>query len=444
MNMELLSLIGILIATIVFVVAVFKGYHIALVTIFSSIIVIIFSRAELIETMQDAFMVKMAATYKSYFLLFFFSALFAKTLSACGATQAIAYKLIRFSEKFKGNEKIAAVLCVAGMQAAFTMGGISLFVVIFTVADIARQLFKRVDVPWKFFAFVIIGGGTFTIGMMPGSPQLTNLIGMEYFGTSATAAPVLGILCSIFSLILSVIFVRHEVNKAQKQGEGFLPTGAEIMKSTEPGDYSEVKDIPLLKCLFPSIVLLIVLNILRANPVTALFSGILTTYVLFNPVTQFRNLKNAAITAVNHTNMSLIALATASGFGGVVASVSGFQYLLNTLDSIPGPATLQVFVAVNVAAGFTASSSTGQRLALDLFADKFMSYGIPNAALHRLVAISSCGLDTLPHSPALANQYSIAKLSHKDAYYYTFMISVLFNIFTAMFCMILISLGVTF
>ncbi len=150
------------------------------------------------------------------------------------------------------------------------------------------------------------------------------------------------------------------------------------------------------------------------------------------------------MTSVINTNTAIVALASAAGFGGVVASVSGFNYILGALDKIPGPPALQVLIAVNVAAGFSASSSTGQRLALDMLADKFMSFGIPLPALHRLVAISSIGLDTLPHSPALANVYYITKLTYKDAYINNFMISVVITLATAVLAVILISLGLTF
>jgi hypothetical protein len=41
------------------------------------------------------------------------------------------------------------------------------------------------------------------------------------------------------------------------------------------------------------------------------------------------------------------------GFGGVVAAVSGYQLILGSLTSIPGPAIFKLIIAVNVAAGLT-------------------------------------------------------------------------------------------
>ena len=54
------------------------------------------------------------------------------------------------------------------------------------------------------------------------------------------------------------------------------------------------------------------------------------------------------------------------------------------------------------------------------------------------------GLDTLPHSSALANTFAMCKLSYKDAYINNFVISVVCTMITAILCGILISLGLTF
>ena len=81
---------------------------------------------------------------------------------------------------------------------------------------------------------------------------------------------------------------------------------------------------------------------------------------------------------------------------------------------------------------------------MELLGDRFMNLGIPLPALHRLCAMSSVGLDTLPHSSALANTFAMCKLSYKDAYINNFMISVVFTMLTAIFGGILITLGLTF
>lgn len=444
MNSEVISLIGILIATAFFILAVFKGYHVTVVSLISCAIVAVFSGVNVMTALTDAYMPRFAGAYSSYFLMFFFSALFAKSLGDVGAAQSIAFAMARFAKKFKGHEKMAGVLSLAALQAVFSYGGISVFVVTFTVLYIAKDLFVELDIPWHLYTCGAIGTSTFTVAMLPGSPQLTNLVPMEFFGTDAMAAPVLGCICAVFCLTLCILWVVFQLRRAEKSGEGFEPTGTALLQSWDKSRDVQEFNLPLLKCLFPSIVLFVVLNVVKAPAVVALACATAVSYLIFEPMKILTHLKNGALTAVQNTNTALVALAPATGFGGVVASVSGFDYIINALDNIPGPPVVQVIVAINVAAGFSASSSTGQRLALELLGDRFMNLGIPAGVLHRLCAMSSVGLDTLPHSSALANTYAMCKLSYKDAYINNFMISVVFTLLTAIFGGILITLGLTF
>ena len=54
-------------------------------------------------------------------------------------------------------------------------------------------------------------------------------------------------------------------------------------------------------------------------------------YLIFEPKNILKHLKNGALTAVQNTNTALVALASATGFGGVVAS--GFSASSTTSGS---------------------------------------------------------------------------------------------------------------
>jgi H+/gluconate symporter-like permease len=444
MNPELVSLLGILVAVSVFIFAIFKGYHITLVSMLCMAIIAIFSQNNILATLMGPWVGKFADTYKAFFLLFFFSALFAKSLGDVGAVQAIAFKLVKLAHKFPGHEKLAAVLCLVMIQFVFSIGGISVFVVTFTVLYIAKDLFTQLDVPWKLYTCGTLGASTFTVGMFPGSPQLTNIIPMEYFGTPATAAPVLSLISSALCVILGVAWINHQVKKCERDKEGFEPSGTALLRSWDSSKDVKAVDMPLWKCLLPSVVLFIVLNAVKAHAVAALLAGTVTAWLIFNPVKQFKFIKSAAVTAVQNANQALVALASAAGFGAVVASVSGFNYIISALDSIPGPPAVQIIVAVNVAAAFSASSSTGLKLSLDMLGDRFMDSGIPPAALHRLSSMSSTMLDDLPHSSALANTFYMCKLDYKESYINNFMLSIVNVTIVTVIAAALVTLGLTF
>ena len=61
--------------------------------------------------------------------------------------------------------------------------------------------------------------------------------------------------------------------------------------------------------------------------------------------------------------------------------------------------------------------------------------------LHRLVAMSSIGLDTLPHSAGIITMLSTTKLTHRQAYINNFILSLVLPIVMACFAAVMISAG---
>ena len=78
-----------------------------------------------------------------------------------------------------------------------------------------------------------------------------------------------------------------------------------------------------------------------------------------------------------------------------MAAVSGYQLILGSLTSIPGPAIFKLIIAVNVAAGLTGSSSGGLSIALENMQDYFLGLGLSPNVIHRIGAMSSGGLDSM-------------------------------------------------
>ncbi|TQI68033.1 GntP family permease [Clostridium sp. KNHs216] len=440
MSPEILSLMGIILGVGVFVVGVFKGYSITFSTLGGAIAVALFSGMDILKALGDIYMGKLGGIMKAYILLFLMSALFGKMMGDTGAAQSIAYKMCRIAKRFPKHEKFIACLSMGLLTSLFIYGGISVFVVIFTLIYIGKDLFEELDIPWFMFTCIGIGTGTFATGMLPGSPQLTNLLPMSYFGTTASAAPVLGILCSIASLAFSCWWVWYAIGRCEKKGIGFEPSGTEIKKGWKTVE--RVKEQPLWKCLLPSIVMLIALNGFNLDAAVALGIGCLVIMVLFG-VTKLDYKDDMKDATVNSCSTAL-ALASAAGFGAVVSASPGFSFILSGLDSIPGPPAFQIIVAINIAAGFSASSSIGLTLTLDALGAHFLTMGIPAPALHRLCSIASLGLDTLPNSSALANTYTLCKLTYKDAYMNHFMLTVVGPVLVSILCAFLIALGITF
>ncbi len=130
-------------------------------------------------------------------------------MDTAGCTTSIGYKLIDWF----GKKRVILVSVL--ITSVLTYGGVSLFVCIFAVGPIMFLLFKEANLPRHLtVACLVIGSATYTMTALPGTPQLTNVIPTQYLGTTMTAAPVLGILCSIALFILCMLYANYAEKKA--------------------------------------------------------------------------------------------------------------------------------------------------------------------------------------------------------------------------------------
>jgi H+/gluconate symporter-like permease len=98
---------------------------------------------------------------------------------------------------------------------------------------------------------------------------------------------------------------------------------------------------------------------------------------------------------------ALVAIANTSavvGFGGVARLAPAFQQAVDFITHLPGPPLVGAAIAVTLIAGLTGSASGGQAIALPIVAPHYLALGVAPEAMHRVVALSSGALDSLPHN----------------------------------------------
>jgi H+/gluconate symporter-like permease len=150
----------------------------------------------------------------------------------------------------------------------------------------------------------------------------------------------------------------------------------------------------------------------------ALLIGILSVLALaWTPViARFAEGSKAAIGGA-----LLAAMNTASeyGFGAVIAALPGFLIVADALGAIPDP-LINEAITVTALAGITGSASGGMSIALAAMSETFISNanaaGIPMDVLHRVAAMASGGMDTLPHNGAVITLLAVTGLTHRQSY----------------------------
>jgi H+/gluconate symporter-like permease len=173
---------------------------------------------------------------------------------------------------------------------------------------------------------------------------------------------------------------------------------------------------------------------LAIKPIVAVWAveGALLLGILFVVFTAFGRLRERFATGTKSAvaGALLAAMNTASeyGFGGVVAALPGFLVVSDALKSIPNP-LVNAAVSVSTLAGITGSASGGMSIALaamsDLFIKSAQAAHIPLDVLHRVVAMASGGMDTLPHNGAVITLLAVTGLTHRESYRDIFAVTII-------------------
>lgn len=425
-------MLGIIIGLALLMYLAYRGMSIIWVAPICAMVVAVFGGIGLIPAYTDNYMTGFVGFAKSWFPVFMLGAIFGKIMDESGAARAVAHWVVGIIGKKR------AILAVVAGCAVLTYGGVSLFVVVFAMYPLAIALFREANISRKLIPGAIaLGSFTFTMTAIPGSPQIQNLIPMQYFGTTPTAAPIMGIVGAIIMLGVGLLWMKHSEKQRVANGEFFI----ELNEKMDELDATKLPN-PYLS-LLPLLTVIGLLNVFKYNIITALVAGIVVSIAL-----NYKRLPNL-ITTMNAgaagSVLAIINTSAAVGFGAVVRAVPGFTSLTNMVMGIKGNPLISEAVAVNILAGATGSASGGMGIALAALGEKYMelavSSGIPPAAFHRIASLSSGGLDTLPHNGAVLTLLAVTAMTHKDSYKDIFMVATAIPTLAVIAGIILASIG---
>jgi H+/gluconate symporter-like permease len=389
------------------------------------------------------FMDKMVFFIQNYFPVFLLGALFGKVIEMSGFARSIVSSVIRVVGR---QRAILSIVLVGGL---LTYGGVSLFVVVFAVYPFAAEMFRQSNLPKRLIPGTIaLGAFTLTMDSLPGTPQIQNVIPTSFFKTDIYAAPILGSIGGLFILICGVLYLEWRLRQAELAGEGYGTGHSQepVLTAEDASVNPFIAILPLFvvgimnlvftKVIFPAVygasattevalpglahpIVLTVKSLIGVWSVeAALVLGILTVVVFaFKPVSaKFAEGSKAAIAG---SLLASLNTATEYGFGAVIAALPGFLAIKDALRAIPNPLVNEA-ITVTTLAGVTGSASGGMGIALAAMSSQFIdaanAAGIPMEVLHRVAAMASGGMDTLPHNGAVITLLAVTGLTHKQSY----------------------------
>ncbi|MDP4086538.1 MAG: GntP family permease [Bacillota bacterium] len=452
-----MELFVILLALGLLMFVAYRGFSVILFApICALLAVVLIAPSHVLPFFSGVFMVKMVGFIQSYFPVFLLGAIFGKVVEMSGIAESIAKTIVRIL----GAKR--AMLTIVLLGAILTYSGVSLFVAVFAIYPFAAHMFRQANIPKRLIPGTIaLGSFTFTMDALPGTPQIQNVIPIAFFKTNIYAAPTLGILGAIFVLIIGLLYLEMRRRKAEKAGEGYYgfaeenAAGLENYKveTNEVAAPDLTTQLSIGKQILAFIPLILVgvankifityipkwypngfdFSALGLKTYTvdvaasaavwaielALVIGILTS-LAFDWKRVTKNLKEGLNLSIAGALLATMNTGSEYGFGGIISALPGFGKISNGISHTFSNPLVNGAVTTSSLAGMTGSASGGMGIALGAMADKYnkaiTAAHIPPEVMHRVVAMASGGMDTLPHNGAVITLLAVTGLTHKQSY----------------------------
>lgn len=441
----MIGVFGILLSLGLLMYLAYRGFNVLLVApVLALLAAFIGGETRLLAVLSQIYMKSLGGFVTGYFALFMLGAILGRLMADSGSASAIASWIVgRLGRR-------QSVLAIVLACAVLTYGGVSVLVVIFAVYPVAVAILRNSDTPKRFIpAAVLLGGATFTLSGIPGTPSIQNAMPIAFFGTDTFAAPGVGSIGGLVMLVFGAWWLQSRAQQARTRGEGYGHHPLDAQDAAPAMD-----EPPLFVAVLPLVVVL-VMNVamtwwiipamdlaylkepkfggVGVNDVRGLWAlvaalALATLTAMLLHWRRWQDLKGSLNQGTYSSMLPIFNTASEIAYGAVIASLAGFAVVQAALAGVSSNILVNEAIAVNIMAGITGSAAGGLGLALGMlgktYAAAAAAAGISPELLHRVAAIACGGLDSLPHNGAVITMLGICRLTHREAYFDMFMVSV--------------------
>lgn len=411
----MISLIGLIGALALLIYLTIRGMNLLIAAPLAATIIALTGGIPLLPYMQandnanfvQSYMSGFSGFIAAWFFMFLLGSIFGKLMEDSGAADSVANWII-------GHIGMRnAVIAIIAACALLTYGGVSVFVVAFSAYPMALSLFKQANLPRRFIpAVMAFGSVTFTM-TSAGSPEIQNWIPIKYLGTSPYAAWEVSLVVALFMAAFGYWWLQRMLRRAVARGECFKTRDNDPISTKRTLPHPGAALLPILAVL--GVTFFGHASLQQYALIAALLAGCLTAWAVNARL--FSNLNMAISSGTAGALLAIGNTAAVVGFGSVAKASPAFTMAVTHITAIPGNELIGAAIAVTVIAALTGSASGGQSIALPVLGPHYIDAGVDPEALHRVVAISSGALDSLPHNGYVVTTIrSICGETHQAAY----------------------------
>lgn len=410
-----MNLLGVTLAVILLIILIYRRVSLIPATLICVLILAITNRISYTDLVMKHYTVSLADFIAKYFLVFVTNALFGRIMEETGLA-AVFSRMIGsiFGKKY-------AVYGAMLATALLSYGGISCFVIVFTVYPIFLDTFRKTDLPGKFIpACIMCSSCTFPLSMLPGGAQLNNIIPGQYIGTTPMAACAIGIVTSLICLFFLFLYFQYEFRKAKRQGEHFETTPQILARIAEFEQNTRIA--PWLSAL-PMILIILLINAAHMDLSYAVLCS--CALALFIGRKNIENPLRTINEGIRNVGGAMVTTATSVGFGGAVLSCSGATVILQAIAALPVAPVVSLSVAASFAGLLTGNGGGGCDIAMSLLSGQYLDMGVAPELLHRVTAIATAAFSCLPHNGMLITIMDTCGYTARQSYRYIFVSTVI-------------------
>lgn len=437
----IIGAIGLVAGIVLLITLTMKGVNAVISSLIASAVVIVTNGMPLMGSFVSNYSTGFGNFMGTYFLMFCLASAYGEIMKVTGAAETIANFLFKI---FGARLVPIATLFVTWILA---YGGINAFIVVFAVYPIAMPLFKRANISKNLMPAIFLYGSVVVLVCTPGVIAGLMYALSEGFGVSPLAAPVMGIVALVVSLIFGIVYLMARTKQLAARGEGFVPSESDLaLEASHAG-----KELPPLWSSLLPLILVMVLRVaflkMGIPTMNASYASILiATFLLMG--LQFPYLKGHAVkdftTGFLSSITPLLLSAGMMGFAAIINASPSFEIIENIAMRLSESLNpyISAIVSINIFSGITGASMSGATIFASTLSDTYLSMNINPEAMFRITSIASMGLDTLPHCPTFLSMAAVCGVTAKESYGHVFWCTVVAPIALALLCVVLAVIGI--
>ncbi len=427
--MEVIGVIGIIVALVIFVIASMKGWNVLITSLIAAAIIIVTNGMDLASAMvgsEKSYVTGLAGFVQKNLLIFMGGAIVGEFMDKSGAAKSIANAIMGVAGK-KGPYFI--LLGIALVGAILTYAGVSMFVAMFALIPLARPMFKEANIPWHLFcAAWSLGACSFTMAMIPGVPAVAWINAANGCGVSLTAAPVMGIVGSVIAIVVSCLYIKFALKRAEAKGETYAQTAGVEEETAADAEDRKLPNLGLSLLPLVALIAIIIIgsamgiaNIVYVGMVAAIVLSIICFWVNLGSVTAVRDaLGNGAKNALGPALFTSAAV----GVGTVAAASVGFTVIYEAIFNMPGGSYVSAATMAAALGGIMGSGSGAVGIIAGNFLEPYLATGVDPAAMAKIIATAATIGGALPNSGAMFGMMAAMGLNHGNSYKHIAAISI--------------------